>query len=124
MGRWSTLISNHVGREGFGGVGQCVSVSAERGTMMRIRGYFAAGVKSGYPGLWARVDDVYGNVLAFDNMSGRGVIGYAEWKQYEINLPVVNTADKICFAAILTGVGSAYMDQSRFARHYSKQLRF
>ncbi len=111
MGRWSTLISNHAGRGGFGGVGQCVSVATERGSMMRLQGYLAAGVEGGYAGLWARDDDANGNVLAFDNMSDRGVIGYTEWKQYEINLPIINTADKICFGAILTGVGAAYVDQ-------------
>jgi len=111
-GQWSAHFSNHVGTGGFGGVGQCVSAETVRGSKMHLKGsLLTADVASGYAGLWARVDDANGNVLAFDNMSNRGVTGSSEWKQYDIDLQVLNTADKICFGAILTGVGDAYVDQ-------------
>ena len=42
-------------------------------------------VKSGYAGLWMRIDGEQG-AIAFDNMESRGVKGNSEWKEYSIRL--------------------------------------
>jgi erythromycin esterase-like protein len=77
----------------FGVATASFPVDAARGKRIRFSGYIKTeNVTRGYAGLWWRVDGPgesgNRNVLAFDNMSGRGVTGTSDWKRYEIDLPV------------------------------------
>ena len=77
---------------------------------VRYSGFIkTTGVTRGYAGLWWRVDGESG-ILAFDNMSNRGVTGTSEWARYQIELPVAANARNINFGALHTGDGSAWFD--------------
>ena len=54
--------------------------------------------------------DGEGGILAFDNMSNRGVTGTSEWARHQIELPVAPNARNINFGALHTGDGSAWFD--------------
>jgi erythromycin esterase-like protein len=85
-------------------------VAVAAGKRARYSGFIrTTGVTRGYAGLWWRVDGE-GGVLAFDNMSNRGVTGTSEWARYEIDLPVASNARNINFGALHTGDGSAWFD--------------
>jgi hypothetical protein len=49
-------------------------------------------------------------MLAFDNMSSRGVKGTTDWARYEIELPVAENAVNINFGALFPGDGTAWFD--------------
>ena len=85
-------------------------VKGTAGKRARFEGFIKTeGITTGFAGLWWRVDGAAG-VLAFDNMQDRGVTGTADWKRYEIELPVAADATNINFGAILTGDGTAWFD--------------
>lgn len=85
-------------------------VAAAAGKRSRYSGYIkTAGITRGYAGLWWRVDGE-GGVLAFDNMSNRGVTGTTDWTRFEIELPVAANARNINFGALHMGNGSAWFD--------------
>jgi erythromycin esterase-like protein len=85
-------------------------VAPAAGRRIRYSGFIkTTGVTRGYAGLWWRVDGETG-VLAFDNMSNRGVTGTTEWARYQIDLPVAANARNINFGALHTGDGSAWFD--------------
>ncbi len=94
----------------FGVATSTFPVAVSAGRRVRYRGFIrTAGVTRGYAGLWWRVDGESG-VLAFDNMSSRGVTGTSEWARYEIDLPVATNARNINFGALHTGDGTAWFD--------------
>jgi erythromycin esterase-like protein len=66
-------------------------------------------VTSGYAGLWWHVEGPSGT-LAYDNMRGRGASGTAEWKRYDIELPVAAEASGIHFGAFFRGNGTVWFD--------------
>ena len=82
------------------------------GKEVRYTGYIKTeGVTDGYAGLWWRVDGPgQRNMLAFDNMDGRGATGTTDWTRYEIELSVDTLAVNINFGVLLTGKGTAWFD--------------
>ena len=88
-------------------------------------------VMNGYAGLWWRVDGPgEGNnrtVLAFDNSEARiidgkpdsgngtvrGATGTTPWTHYEFELPVGATATNINFGVLLSGTGTAWVDEMK-----------
>ena len=94
----------------FGVATSTFPVASAAGRRVRYSGFIkTTGVTRGYAGLWWRVDGESG-ILAFDNMSNRGVTGTSEWARYEIELPVAGNARNINFGALHTGDGSAWFD--------------
>ena len=89
-------------------------VSDAKGKRARFIGYIKTEkMTDGYAGLWWRVDgerDGKRAVLAFDNMSSRGVTGTSDWRRFEINLPVAADATNINFGVLVTGKGTAWFD--------------
>jgi erythromycin esterase-like protein len=67
-------------------------------------------LRDGYAGLWWRVDGPEGNVLAFDNMSDRGLSGTTDWTECVIELPIAAEAANINFGFLMTGRGTAWFD--------------
>lgn len=96
----------------FGVATATFPLDAARGKKVRYRGQIkTVDVADGYAGLWWRVDGPgQRNMLAFDNMDGRGAVGTTEWTSYEIELDVDTLAVNINFGAILTGSGTAWFD--------------
>lgn len=81
------------------------------GKRVRYSGYIkTSGITTGWAGLWWRVDGDSGAPMAFDNMQTRGATGTADWKRYEIELPVEPGAKNIAFGVLHTGNGTAWFD--------------
>jgi erythromycin esterase-like protein len=98
------------GPSSFGVATSTFPVGLAAGKRIRYSGFIkTTGVTRGYAGLWWRVDGESG-VLAFDNMSNRGVTGASEWARYQIDLPVAPNARNINFGVLHTGDGSAWFD--------------
>jgi erythromycin esterase-like protein len=94
----------------FGVATSTFPVGVAAGKRVKYSGFIkTTGVTRGYAGLWWRVDGESG-ILAFDNMSNRGVTGTSEWARYEIELPVASNARNINFGALHTGDGTAWFD--------------
>lgn len=58
-----------------------------------------------WAGIWMRVDDVFGNTLAFDNMQDRPITGSSDWEQPKIVLDVPENGHSISFGALINGIG-------------------
>src|SRR5215813_14003129 len=100
------------GGNSFGVATGTFPLKAAAGKTIRFSGWIRTeDVKSGFAGLWWRVDGAPGTgSLAFDNMQNRGVTGTTDWQHYTIELPVAAEARNINFGALLTGTGSAWFD--------------
>src|SRR5215472_2302736 len=86
-------------------------VSVAAGKRVHYTGYIKTQeVTFGYAGLWWRVDGPNRTVLAFDNMSTRGVTGTRNWAQYSIDLDVPANAVNIVFGVLHPGNGTAWFD--------------
>ena len=66
-------------------------------------------VKSGYAGLWLRVDGS-GGTLGFDNMFDRGLKGDNDWTQVSIKLDVGKDAVNINYGGLFPGEGTVWFD--------------
>lgn len=82
------------------------------GREILLKGYIKTeNVKSGYAGLWMRIDGEQ-PTIAFDNMESRGVKGNTEWAAYSIRLPYdAGAAKSIHIGGLLIGDGKAWFDQ-------------
>jgi hypothetical protein len=82
------------------------------GREILLKGYIKTeNVKSGYAGLWMRIDGEQ-PTIAFDNMESRGVKGNTEWKEYFIKLPYdASAAKSIHIGGLLVGDGKAWFDK-------------
>ena len=98
--------------EGFGVATSTFPLDSSLGRKVLYTGYIKTeGVTDGYAGLWWRVDGPgQRNMLAFDNMDGRGATGTTDWTRYEIELSVDTLAVNINFGVLLTGKGTAWFD--------------
>jgi erythromycin esterase-like protein len=102
--------ARQVSGSNFGVATGTFPVAQARGKRVRFSGYIKTeNVTEGFAGLWWRVDGDSG-ILAFDNMQDRGVTGTADWKKYELELPVAADANNINFGALHPGNGTAWFD--------------
>ncbi|WP_353458469.1 hypothetical protein [Staphylococcus coagulans] len=62
-------------------------------------------------GVWARVDDATSDVLQFDNMMERAIIGTNDWNYYSVVLDVNEMAESLHFGVLLIGKGKVWIDQ-------------
>lgn len=63
--------------------------------------------------MWMRVDRDK-TIVAFDNMTGRPIVGTTDWQDYAIVLDVPAGSDTILFGLALSGEGKALWDDVRF----------
>jgi hypothetical protein len=112
-GRNSARISALVGHPEFGALVQCIDARQYADSEIKYSGYIKSSniSRTGYAGLWFRVDGPGGEVLAFDNMYERGVTGTTSWRRYEINLPVSVEAVKLCYGVLVVDEGTAWFDR-------------
>jgi len=90
---------------------QYVSAEPWRGKRVRLSGWLrTSDVKSGWAGLWMRVDSPGKPNLAFNNMPKRGPRGTTDWTRYDVVLDVAPEASDIYFGAILAGSGTVWAD--------------
>ncbi|WP_262492256.1 helix-turn-helix domain-containing protein [Macrococcoides canis] len=88
------------------------SISAKSFTNKRVK--FSAFIKTEAVdkcGVWARIDDAKYDILQFDNMMDRAIIGTNEWNYYSVVLDVSENAASMHFGVILLGKGKVWIDQ-------------
>ncbi|MCC6289905.1 MAG: hypothetical protein IT249_18665 [Chitinophagaceae bacterium] len=83
-----------------------------KGKTLKLKGYLRTeDVKNGFAGLWIRVEDKNGDILAFDNMYNKGVVGFHGWNNYNVEVQFDELkAARIFFGALLVGSGSVWVD--------------
>jgi C-terminal processing protease CtpA/Prc len=79
------------------------------GTTIELRGFLRTQDVSRFAGLWMSEDGDSG-VLALDNMQGRRLSGTTDWTEYSIALPLIPEAKRLLFGALLSGTGTAWVD--------------
>jgi len=84
------------------------------GKRIKFSGFIKTKDVEGYCGFWMRVDDSLGDVLQFDNMSDRPIVGSQEWNHYHIVLDVPASSAVIAFGVLLTGKGEVWIDELKF----------
>jgi transglutaminase-like putative cysteine protease len=97
----------------FGTFTQAIDAASFKGKRIRYSGWLRTEIPPGaWAGLWFRVDGKDGDVLAFDNMdsTGRAVRGTTPWTRYEIVMDVSQDAAFLVFGALLSGDGTAWVD--------------
>ncbi|MGM9924920.1 MAG: helix-turn-helix transcriptional regulator [Bacillus sp. (in: firmicutes)] len=84
------------------------------GKRMKLSGFLKAEDVSGFCGMWMRVDNVFQEVLQFDNMSDRPITGSTEWSHAFIVLDIPQGSAVVSFGVLLNGTGQVWMDEVRF----------
>ncbi len=85
-----------------------IAAAELRGKRVRLRGWVKTeAVDAGWAGVWLRVDD---GVTGFDNMSGRGLTGTAEWREAVATVDVPEGASQLMFGPLIVGGGTAWFD--------------
>ena len=85
-----------------------------RGKRIKLSGFIQTKNVQQFSGLWMRVDSVSEDVLQFDNMSNRPIIGTNSWNRYSIVLDVPENSAIISFGILLTGEGEVWLDGLNF----------
>ncbi|MGM9950677.1 MAG: helix-turn-helix transcriptional regulator [Lysinibacillus sp.] len=65
-------------------------------------------------GAWCRVDNHSGDLLQFDNMDNRPIVGTTDWNYYSIVLDVPADSASIHFGVLLIGTGEVWTDSFKF----------
>jgi hypothetical protein len=109
-GKYSISVQSKKAESEYAAFSYSIS-SIFEGSRIQLSGYIkTSDVKSGYAGLWLRIDGKEGPI-AFDNMSSRGVKGTTEWQKCTIDLEYNNIKAKtILMGGLLVGDGKAWYD--------------
>lgn len=84
------------------------------GKRIKLSGYIQTKNVQQFSSLWMRVDNASGDVLQFDNMSNRPIVGTNSWNLYSIVLDVPGNSSIISFGILLSGEGEVWMDGLNF----------
>lgn len=85
-----------------------------RNKRVKLSGFIKTENVKQFAGLWMRVDNVSEDILQFDNMSDRPIVGTNSWNRYSIVLDVPENSAIISFGILLTGKGEVWLDGLRF----------
>jgi hypothetical protein len=110
QGRKSISIEIPDAQQPFGAFTREIDLPVEKG-ILKLTGYLKTKEVSGSCGLWIRVDGKNGEVLEFDNMAKRQIMGTNDWQLFTIELnydPVI--AGKILLGGLLSGKGKIWVD--------------
>ena len=113
LGSASASLASIMDAEGFefGTLMQWIDARPHVGKRMRFSADVrTSGVTTG-AALWMRIDDNEGKVVAFDNMSNRGLFrGNMSWSRTNIVLDVPPNSKRISFGVLLKGEGIVWID--------------
>lgn len=84
------------------------------GKRIRLSGFIKSKDVDGFCGFWLRIDNSFGDVLQFDNMSNRPIVGNTEWNHYAIILDIPESSASISFGVLLSGNGQVWIDELKF----------
>lgn len=79
------------------------------GARVELHGYLRTENVSGFAGLWLREDGDSG-VIALDNMQDQHISGTHAWQEFAVSLPLDSEARRLVFGALLSGSGTAWVD--------------
>ena len=65
-------------------------------------------------GAWVRIDKENGDLVQFDNMENRSIMGTTDWNYYSIVLDVPEESTAINFGVLLVGSGEVWIDGVKF----------
>ncbi|WP_298893480.1 S41 family peptidase [uncultured Psychroserpens sp.] len=105
-GTVSGTIESISGQKGFRALSYKIPASFG-GKKIKLTGYLKTeNVEGGWAGLWMRIDPNVG----FDNMRSKKLQGTNEWKKYEIELKLEDSAEEILVGGLLVGTGKIWVD--------------
>ncbi len=79
-----------------------------RGRKITLTGKISSTLKSGWAGMWLRIDGSQGEALGFDNMQDRPISGTSGPASYSITLDVPETAAQLAYGVLFQGEGAVY----------------
>lgn len=85
-----------------------------RGKRIKLSAFIKTNNVQQFSGLWMRVESASEDILQFDNMSDRPIIGTNSWNQYSIVLDVPENSAIISFGILLNGKGKIWLDGLSF----------
>jgi hypothetical protein len=92
----------------FGTMMQSIRADRYKGQKVRMSAYMKVSEAEAGAWLWLRIDNSETTVL--DNMNDRTVKGSADWRRYELVLPVSESAVGMAFGLGFSGAGQAWID--------------
>ncbi len=95
----------------FGTVMTETDASSYTGKRVRLSATVASKDVTSWAGLWLRVDDAEQNVLAFDNMQDRPIVGTTGATSYSVVLDVAPQAKDLAYGVLLVGQGEVSVTQ-------------
>ena len=98
---WTTLMQN-------------MSPSPYSGKRLRMKFWLRTKKASGYASGWMRVDGEKGDILSFENMCNRKLVGTNNWTEQEIVLDIPEESTNIGFGIIFEGSGKVWVDDISF----------
>lgn len=98
----------------FGTMMQQFIADKYRGQRIKLSAFIKTHQVQQFTGLWMRVDSASEDILQFDNMSNRPIVGTNNWNQYSIVLDVPENSAVISFGILITGQGHVWIDQITF----------
>lgn len=96
-----------------GSMTQIINAAAYGGKRLRMTAAVRTQGVSGWAGIWMRVDQKDGAVVALDNMINRPIKGSSDWNLYDVVLDIPKDASVIAFGALLNGPGLMWIDDVR-----------
>lgn len=96
----------------FAAATQALAADSLRGLRLRLTGYIRTQeVTNGYAGLWLRIDGANRERLFLDNMNDRGATATGDWTEFSVEVVVPQAAAQIVFGVLLSGNGTAWVDE-------------
>lgn len=95
---------------GFGSYSTSIVPGQYLGKGIKLSAYVKTTNVADYVGLWMRVDAAGNQVLSFDNMGTRPLVGTTDWEYFEVILDVPENSTRIFFGILINGTGEAYVD--------------
>ena len=99
---------------GMGSITHTESALPWRNQRLEVSAELKAGGIDGWAGVWMRIDDANGKVLAFDNMQNRPVRGTTAFSWYSVVLDVPADAARVTFGVFLHGPGAVFVRELNF----------
>ena len=94
----------------FGTLMTIIEASPYRGKRVRMTGYAKSLQVQDWAGFWMRIDGPHQELLGFDNMQDRPIVGTIKRAKSQIVLDVPAKSSKIAYGVLLAGEGQVWFD--------------
>jgi hypothetical protein len=95
---------------GYATLQQTIQADNYKNQRVEFSGFVQTQFVAYWSGLFMKVEDNYGRVLVYDDMSNRPIVGTSDWTKYSIVLDIPENASKIVYGAVLSGKGEIFFD--------------